>query len=83
MTIDLHGFNVEEATATLINALFSFRLDKYDNKLEIITGNGQGIIWSTVLDLLDEERIFYQTTAFYKIIIFKSDNPDLEIWDLE
>ena len=44
MTIDLHGFNVEEATATLINALFSFRLDKYDNKLEIITGNGQGII---------------------------------------
>lgn len=72
MTIDLHGFNIEEATATLTNALFSFDCDKYEKVLKIICGKGQGIIELTVLNLLDKDGWVYIKNGC-EVIVYKDE----------
>lgn len=74
MNIDLHGLNVEEATAVLMNALFSFS-SSFDYKLEIITGKGEGILKMTVLNILDDEGYEYKSEEG-RVIVYKSEDED-------
>ena len=79
MTIDLHGFNVEQTVAQLAHAIFSFQHDQYEQQLEIITGRGQKVVFETTLDYLDEEGIYYHLDdRCHRIIIYKHENPQLE-----
>ena len=73
MTLDLHGFSVDKATAALLHALFDFRHNDQAFSLKIIPGRGAGIIRLTVLDLLDAEGIIYQSHADY-IVVNRADN---------
>lgn len=73
MTIDLHGYNVEETTSMVLNALFHFENDPFDSVLKIITGKGSGAVKLTVLNLLDEENWIYHDQG-HSIAIFRSEN---------
>lgn len=66
MEIDLHGYNIEQATATVINALFEFDSNHYINSLKIITGHGEKIINITVLNILEKEyRKYKEGNGFF------------------
>ena len=79
MTIDLHGFNVEQTLSELSLAIFSFQHDEYEQQLEIITGKGQKVVLLTTLDYLDEEGIYYHLDdRRHRVIIYKHENPQLE-----
>ncbi|MGL6125386.1 MAG: Smr/MutS family protein [Metamycoplasmataceae bacterium] len=60
MKLDLHGFSVEEATAQITMAFFSFKNNEYETELTIITGKGTGAMQTTFLNLIEEEA-----TDFY------------------
>lgn len=55
-TIDLHGQTTDEATATILNALFSFEQNEYLEYFDIITGNGTGALKFVAENLLIEEK---------------------------
>lgn len=73
--IDLHGYNIDEATAKLMSALFSFDNDHYARTLKIICGRGSGAIKNRVLTILDQEDRKY-IARDVEVIIFKNDNND-------
>ena len=55
MVLDLHGYDVNSATAAILNALYEFEQDEYNNYFDIIVGIGSGIIRQITEDLLDKE----------------------------
>ncbi|ENY68564.1 Hypothetical protein, putative Smr protein [Metamycoplasma auris 15026] len=59
-SIDLHGQDTTEATASVLNALFSFEQNRNYEFFDIITGNGSGALKFVVLDLLEKERYNYR-----------------------
>lgn len=78
--IDLHGCNVEEATAKVINALFAFDIDKFSYSLNIICGRGEGVVKMIVLNILDDEKRDYKLiNNGTEIVIFKNENNDFSV----
>ncbi|MGL5590826.1 MAG: Smr/MutS family protein [Metamycoplasmataceae bacterium] len=59
MELDLHGYNVEDATSAIIMAFFSFLNDEYTTELMIITGKGTEAMKTTFLNLIDQEDKLY------------------------
>ncbi|MGX9358367.1 Smr/MutS family protein [Mycoplasma sp. 128] len=53
--IDLHGLDINRATAVVINSLRSFDYNSYEDELLIVTGNGTGSLKNLVEDILNEE----------------------------
>lgn len=72
MTIDLHGFSVDDAIATLMNALFEFNLNSHA-KLEIITGKGEYILFNEVRRILEQENYEYEELTG-KIIVYRNED---------
>ncbi len=63
MELDLHGYNVEDATAAIMSFLFSFYSNLNEEEATVITGNGQGAMKTTFLDIMDDESDKYSYTA--------------------
>ncbi|MGL4252429.1 MAG: Smr/MutS family protein [Metamycoplasmataceae bacterium] len=59
MELDLHGYNVEDATSAIMMAFFSFLNDEYTTELMIITGKGTEAMKTTFLNLIDQEDKLY------------------------
>ncbi|MGL5732502.1 MAG: Smr/MutS family protein [Metamycoplasmataceae bacterium] len=59
MELDLHGYNVEDATAAIMMAFFSFQSSEYQTELLVITGKGTHAIRVTFLNLIDQENDLY------------------------
>ncbi|WP_412031641.1 DNA mismatch repair protein MutS [Metamycoplasma buccale] len=57
--IDLHGQDINKATATISLALFEFEQDDYKKYLDIIVGNGTGALKIRVVEILDKENYQY------------------------
>jgi len=55
MKIDLHGLDVNQATAKIITAL-----DEFDYTLEIITGNGTGALRTLAEDIVVQENYDFE-----------------------
>lgn len=70
MVIDLHGLKTNEAIPYILNSIFSFLQDEWENKLTIITGKGMGILFEETLSILDE-----QDEIYYNIL----DNTCIEV----
>ncbi|QJR44423.1 Smr/MutS family protein [Mycoplasma miroungirhinis] len=72
--IDLHGYNITKATAAVLNALFEFDNNSYENSLEIITGNGTGSLKLLVSDILDKEGYYwkYNNSQQSSILVLKN-----------
>ncbi|MCU4117425.1 Smr/MutS family protein [Mycoplasma zalophi] len=72
--IDLHGYTVQKATASVLNALFEFDNNDYEHSLEIITGNGTGSLKLLVADILDKEGYYwrYNNLQQSSIIVLKN-----------
>ncbi len=75
MTLDLHGYTEEEAVGQILSALLSFDLDGMDDQLEIITGKGTGVMMTTTLRILDEERREYDVLQG-SVIVYKRKQFD-------
>ncbi len=75
MTLDLHGYTVEEATSQILVALISFDAS-WESELVIITGKGMNFIMNATLNLLDEEQRVYEVREA-KVIVYKNfKRPD-------
>lgn len=68
MKIDLHGYSVQEATTAVMHALFQFNMDNFERKLTIITGHGEGIIKTIVLELLLKEKVRFEEGKGYFVV---------------
>ena len=55
MKIDLHGLDVNQATAKIITAL-----DEFEYTLEIITGKGTGALRTLAEDIVIQENYNYE-----------------------
>ncbi len=73
MVLDLHGYDVNSATAAILNALYEFEQDEYNNYFDIIVGIGSGIIRQIAEDLLDKEGYYWKNIGnnLAKIRVFK------------
>ncbi|MGL5617588.1 MAG: hypothetical protein ACRCWU_00840 [Metamycoplasmataceae bacterium] len=61
MQLDLHGYNIEAATSTIMMAFLSFLNDEYATELMVITGKGTQAMKITFLNLIDQENdLFYE-----------------------
>ncbi|MBN4089341.1 Smr/MutS family protein [Mycoplasma enhydrae] len=58
--IDLHGKDSIEATLKVENALFSLEQSGWYEYVDIIVGNGQGIIKHTVIDIIEQHGKRYE-----------------------
>ncbi|WP_175393442.1 DNA mismatch repair protein MutS [Metamycoplasma phocicerebrale] len=57
--IDLHGKDSIEATAVVENALFSLESSDLYDYVDIVVGNGQGIIRHVALEIIEEQNFSY------------------------
>ena len=57
--LDLHGKDLNKATAAVLNKLFEFENDEYENILYIICGKGTGTLLLHVEELLEESNYKY------------------------
>lgn len=73
MVLDLHGYDVNSAIAAILNALYEFKQDEYNNYFDIIVGIGSGIIRQITEDLLDKEGYYWKNIGnnLAKIRVFK------------
>ena len=60
--LDLHGKNIDEATAKVLNTFFEFNENSYETELHIMVGKGTGALKECVESLLEEKESDYQYT---------------------
>ncbi|MBN0919107.1 Smr/MutS family protein [[Mycoplasma] gypis] len=70
--VDLHGLDVQKATAVILNALYAFE-NSYDTRMIIVTGKGTGSLANLVEEILDQERFDweYENSQHSAFIIYK------------
>ncbi|MGL5205357.1 MAG: Smr/MutS family protein [Metamycoplasmataceae bacterium] len=59
MELDLHGYNVEDATSAIMMIFISFKESEYETELIVITGKGTQAMKITFLNLIDQEDELY------------------------
>ncbi|AWX42502.1 Uncharacterised protein [Metamycoplasma cloacale] len=69
---DLHGYDTQQATASILNILYELRNSYYDY-IDVIVGIGTRSVYYTVVDILDKERCHYKflNTNQSKIRIYR------------
>ncbi|WP_406613711.1 Smr/MutS family protein [Mycoplasma corogypsi] len=78
--IDLHGYQTEEATIIVENALFDYQNHKVDH-ITFVTGKGGKVMETVVGNLLDKKRITYSYQNQGGAIIVSRHLNDYLIFD--